>query len=265
MEINKIYHENCLDTMAKMDDNFVNCTITSPPYDEMRTFGGHNTFDFEKIASELYRVTAIGGILVWVVGDQTIKGNETGTSFRHALHFKDIGFNLWDTMIYAKLPRPAVGNMRGYWQSFEYMFVFSKDQPKTVNLIQDRENKELRKARKVLSRQPDGSMRRKFTKKQQRFSRRTNIWSYATGKYNSSKDEQAFDHPAVFPEKLAQDHIKTWSDEGDLIYDPFMGSGTVAKMAILEKRNYIGSEINKEYWNIIEKRIKHVKFQSRLV
>src|SRR3989344_2860625 len=142
--LNHIYNEGCLDTMAKMPDNFIDLTVTSPPYDDMRSYSGNTFSEFEAIAKELYRVTKQGGIVVWVVGDQTIKGNESGKSFKQALLFKEIGINLFDTMIYQKTPRGAVGNNKTYWQTFEYMFIFSKGEPKTINLIADRENKEAR-------------------------------------------------------------------------------------------------------------------------
>ena len=124
MEINKIYNENCLETMAKMPDNFIDLTVTSPPYDNLRTYKGYS-FDFENVAKELYRITKIGGVVVWIVGDATIKGSETGTSFRQALFFKEIGFNLHDTMIYQKSVPPM--NDKRYQHNFEYMFVFVKD------------------------------------------------------------------------------------------------------------------------------------------
>ena len=165
---NKIYNEDCLSTMAQMPDNFIDLTITSPPYDDLRTysnkvlgvkskFNGY-TFDFERIAKELFRITKVGGVVVWVVGDATAGGNETGTSFRQALFFKECGFNLFDTMIYLKPPRGAVGNNNTYWQSFEYMFILSKDYPKTINLIKDRENKESRKGDNGTKRLQNGDL-----------------------------------------------------------------------------------------------------------
>ncbi|MBX2895648.1 MAG: hypothetical protein KF763_09415 [Cyclobacteriaceae bacterium] len=165
---NRIYQEDCLATMASMPDNYIDLTITSPPYDELRTynnkikgikteFNGY-TFHFEKIASELYRITKDGGVVVWIVGDATIAGSETGTSFRQALFFKECGFNLFDTMIYLKPPRGAVGNNNTYWQSFEYMFVLCKGKPKTINLIKDRENKEARKGDNGTKRLQNGNL-----------------------------------------------------------------------------------------------------------
>ncbi|MBN8653155.1 MAG: site-specific DNA-methyltransferase [Cytophagales bacterium] len=265
---NRIYQEDCLATMGSMPDNYIDLTITSPPYDELRTynnkirgtkteFNGY-TFHFEKIASELYRITKDGGIVVWIVGDATIAGSESGTSFRQALFFKECGFNLFDTMIYLKPPRGAVGNNNTYWQSFEYMFVLCKGKPKTINLIKDRENKEARKGDNGTKRLQNGNLLQLKRGGYGEFGRRTNVWEYRVGKGHSASDEFAYAHPAIFPEKLAQDHITTWSKPGDVVYDPMMGSGTVAKMCILEGRKFIGSEINKEYCKIANKRIASV-------
>lgn len=262
---NKIYNENCLATMQRMPTNFIDLTVTSPPYDDLRTynnrirgvksqFNGY-TFPFEEIAKELFRVTDDGGVLVWIVGDATIEGNETGTSFRQALYLKECGFNLFDTMIYLKPPRGAVGNNNTYWQSFEYMFVFSKGYPKTINLIKDRENKEARNGDNGTKRLQNGELLKLKRGGYGEYGRRTNVWEYNIGKGHSASDEFAHEHPAIFPEKLARDHVRTWSNIGDLVYDPMMGSGTVAKICVIEDRNYLGSEINKAYCKIAEKRI----------
>jgi site-specific DNA-methyltransferase (adenine-specific) len=258
INLNTIYNENCLDTMAKMPDNFIDMTVTSPPYDDMRKYNGNTFNEFELIAQELYRVTKNGGVVVWVIGDQTIKGNETGTSFKHALYFKQIGFNLFDTMIYLKPPRGAVGNNNTYWQTFEYMFVFSKGKPKTINLIKDRENKDERGGDVSTKRLYDGSLLKQKRAGYSKYGRRTNVWEYLIGKGHSASDKIAYEHPAIFPEKLAQDHIISWSKKDDIVFDPFMGSGTTAKMAILNKRKYIGSELSREYCEIAQKRIKYL-------
>lgn len=254
MELNKIYNESNIETMAKMPDNFIDLTVTSPPYDGLRTYNGYS-FPFEDIAKELYRVTKEGGVVVWVVGDETIDGGESGTSFRQSLFFMSIGFKLFDTMIYKKTPNGAVGNNKGYWQSFEYMFVFSKGTPKTINLILDRKNKESRDSDVGTKRMKNGELLSAGRGSYGEFGRRTNVWEYGTGRGQSTKDELAFNHPAIFPEKLAADHIFTWSNEGDLIYDCFGGSGTTAKMAHKMKRNWLLSEISKEYTELAEKRI----------
>lgn len=263
--INRIYNESCLATMQRMSTNFIDLTVTSPPYDDLRSynnriggvksqFNGY-TFPFEEIAKELFRVTDEGGVLVWIVGDATIEGNETGTSFRQALYLKECGFNLFDTMIYLKPPRGAVGNNNTYWQSFEYMFVFSKGYPKTINLIKDRENKEARNGDNGTKRLQNGELVKLKRGGYGEYGRRTNVWEYNIGKGHSASDEFAHEHPAIFPEKLARDHVRTWSNIGDLVYDPMMGSGTVAKVCVIEDRNYLGSEINKAYCKVAEKRI----------
>ena len=257
LEINKCYNENCLDTMKKMPDSFIDLTVTSPPYDNLRTYNGYS-FDFEAVAKELYRVTKQGGVVVWVVGDATIKGSETGTSFRQALFFKEIGFNLHDTMIYHKTNAPLTHPR--YEQEFEYMFIFSKGRVNTFNGIKDKKNiyqgsiigGTKRDSGTGVLRQLSGN---KQGKRISEYGLRGNVW-YITNRSNR------LGHPAVFPEALANDHIISWSNEGDLVYDPFMGSGTTAKMAILNKRNWIGSEISEEYCKIIEKRVSGIDIKG---
>ena len=255
MELNKIYNEDCLDTMAKMPDNFINLTVTSPPYDNLRQYNGYS-FDFESIAKELFRVTKQGGVVVWIVGDETVKGSETGTSFKQALFFKEIGFNLHDTMIYQKSnPIPIQHNR--YQPCFEYMFILSKGKPNAFNPIMENTVTPSGKLT-ITQREKDGSKNHGSGYGYKRNSKRYrhNVWKYNVGKNQTTKDSVAFEHPAIFPEQLANDHIISWSNEGDLVYDPFMGSGTVAKMCILNNRNWIGSEISSEYCEIIEERIK---------
>ena len=254
MEINKIYNENCLDTMARMKDEFIDLTVTSPPYDNLRTYNGYSV-DFESIAKELFRVTKQGGVVVWVVGDATIKGSETGTSFKQALFFKECGFNLHDTMIYDKGGAGgAKGSNLAYWNGFEYMFVFTKGKLKTFNSINDRKNPSFGRTVKVNSRKKDGTSGSVRTVTIKEFGKRFNLWTIKDGKRQKS-------HPAVFPEQLASDHIISWSNKGGVVYDCFMGSGTTAKMAKLNNRNYIGSEISEEYCNIANERIEEASFE----
>lgn len=262
METNKIYNENCIETMARMENNSIDLTVTSPPYDNLRTYNGYS-FDFESIAQELYRVTKDGGVVVWVVGDATIKGSETGTSFRQALYFKECGFNLHDTMIY-KAEKPPLTHNR-YEQKFEYMFVFGKGKPKTFNPIlepskyagQDKKSRTMRQDSDELGNRSGKGCVAKMKIK-------GNIWEYAIGGGKSTKDKIAFKHPAIFPEQLANDHIISWSNEGDIVYDPFMGSGTTAKMALLNNRRYIGSELSDEYCKIAEERTQQILNQTSL-
>jgi len=254
MKINKTYNENCLDTMARMENNYIDLTITSPPYDNLRDYKGYS-FDFESIAKELYRTTKEGGIVVWVVGDATIKGSETGTSFRQALFFKECGFNLHDTMIYEK--SGVMPSKNRYCQMFEYMFILSKGKPKTTNLLKDRKNNwGGTKTGNIGQRQKDGNIKKNGKKTIKEFGLRFNIWRVLNEGGWNNKDILTNKHPATFPEQLANDHIISWSNKGDIIYDCFMGSGTTAKMAKLNNRNYIGSEISKEYCDIISQRLK---------
>jgi DNA modification methylase len=266
MEYNKLYHEDCLTTMKRMSDNSVSLTVTSPPYDDLRTynnkvkgletkFNGYS-FDFENIARELYRVTKQGGVVVWVVGDATHNGSETGTSFRQALFFKEIGFNIHDTMIYMKNNFSNPSSNR-YHQIFEYMFILSKGKPTTFNSIKDRKNVyggQVGSWGKNTVRQKDGSMKENTKKVIDEYGQRYNVWTYKTSK-NGQEDEVAYEHPAIFPIDLVKDHIHSWTNVGDIVYDCFMGSGTTAKAAVLLDRKWVGSEINEDYVDICNRRL----------
>ena len=251
MELEKIYNENCIVTMGNMPDNYIDFVITSPPYDDIRNYNGYK-FEFEKIAKELFRIIKTGGIVIWVVGDATIDGSETGTSFKQALYFKEIGFRLHDTMIYYKNnPMPQTGNR--YHQHFEYMFALSKGNPTTFNPIT--EQTKYHGLANMKNRGQNGSL--DYDKVQRTTEKKVgNVFSYSVGGGISTKDKIAYNHPAIFPEKLVADQINTWTNENDLVYDPFMGSGTTAKIAYLLKRKWLGSEISKEYVEIAEARLK---------
>lgn len=269
LELNQIYQMNCLEGMKLLPDGTdnvgIDLTVTSPPYDNLRDYKGYS-FDFENIAKEIYRITKIGGVLVWIVNDATVKGSETLTSFKQALFFKQLGFNVHDTMIWRKI-NPMPINDKRYQQCFEYMFVFSKYHPKTINLIKESKSEKTlyRQQFKMMTTQKgkdgenvnptfyDGNNRPNMTK-------RKNIWEYQVG-FNAKNDRIASKHPAIFPESLAEDHILSWSNPGDLIFDPFMGSGTVAKMALLNKRKWIGFEITPEYIEIANKRLDNLEIK----
>ena len=256
-----IYNEDCRDTMKRMikEGIKVDLTICSPPYDSLRSYHNSSTWNFEifkEITKLLYDVTADGGVVVWVVGDATINGSETGTSFKQALYFMECGFKLHDTMLFEKnsssFPAKRTGNR--YTQIFEYMFVFSKGKPKTANLICDKENKWKNFINWGANSDynKDGELIvKKDIKPVPEFSPRTNIWKYTTG-FNVNEGK----HPAVFPYKLAEDHIKTWTNEGDLVFDPFTGSGTTASAALCNNRKFIGSEIDKTYFSFIPNNIQ---------
>ncbi len=250
----------CQEEMGKIPNDSVDLTVTSPPYDNIRDYKGYcfEEEDFKKIVKELFRVTKKGGVVVWVVGDSVMKGSETGTSFRQALGFMDGGFKLHDTMIYEKNTSsfPARRSGKRYTQIFEYMFVFCKGKIKTGNLICDKPNKWAGHTNwgKNTHRGKDGELKEtKDIKPVPDFSPRNNIWKYNVGKGFNSKDKESHEHPAIFPEKLAEDHILSWSNEGDVVLDPFMGSGTTCKMAKKNGRKYIGIDASKEYCDLAEK------------
>ena len=255
IETNYIHTGDNVEFMRTLPDGCIDLTVTSPPYDNLRTYNGYS-FDFESVANELYRITKNGGIVVWVVGDKTDKGSETGVSFAQALYFKKIGFNLHDTMIFMKRnPVPQVKSMR-YTQKFEYMFVLSKGKPKTCNYLTEPtlhpHKKTVRKGDSEFRKQSADSNAGKITPiKESKL--RSNVWEYSVG--TPVANEFTRKHPATFPEQLAKDHIISWSNEGDVVFDPFLGSGTTAKMALINNRKYIGCEISAEYVEIAKERI----------
>ena len=264
--MNKINKEDCIKFMKKLPDNCVDLTVTSPPYDDLRDYENElvwNYNTFRKVARELYRITKKGGVVVWVIGDKTEKGNKSLTSFKQALYFQEVGFNIYDVIIYEKAgsgpPHP-----NRYFNSFEYMFVMSKDKPKTINLLKDKKNScaGMKTFGNITRREKDGSLTNKGRKTISEFGVRTNIWRYNNGKGFSTKDKIAYEHPATFPEKLAEDHIKSWSNEGDIVFDPFGGSGTTAKASIELGRKWIYVEKVEKYCHIAKIRLENmgVKF-----
>jgi len=260
MDINQVYNENCLDTMKRMEENFVDMVVTSPPYGGLRAYNGYS-FDFENISKELFRALKPGGVVFWVVGYETIKGARSLEPLKQATYFvEECGFTFYDHLIYEKSAFSFPDKAR-YYNTWEHIFVMSKGKIKTFNPIEDRPVKYQQSRGKATQRQKDGSLldTGRGIIKYKKVSRRFNVWRYSTGYGNSTRDKEAYEHPAIYPEKLAQDAIRSWSNEGDLIYDPFMGSGTTAKAAITLNRNWVGSEISQEYCEIINKRINNVQ------
>lgn len=260
----KLYNGDCLDVMKDMSDKTVDLTVTSPPYDNLRSYNGNNdkwnVSVWKSVIIDLFRITKDGGVVVWIVADATIKGSETGTSFRQALHFIDVGFNLHDTMIWNKQNCSSIGSMNRYENTFEYMFVFSKGKPKTANIIKDKPNKRAGEIQNGSIRQKDGVVKKtsNYGKKViEKFGRRANVWDIFPAK---SKKERL--HPAPFSERLANDHIISWSNPCEVVFDPFMGSGTTGKMALLNSRNFIGIELDKKYFEIAKERMNHERIHS---
>ena len=241
---------NCVDVMRSWSPGIIDLTVTSPPYDKLRDYKGY-AFPFEEIADQLYRVTAPGGVLVWVVGDR-INGGRSLTSFRQAIYFQEIGFSAHDIMIYQKKNTPFMRS-NAYTNAYEMMFVMSKGKPKTFNALKEptrRHGMEMLTHNKL----PDGINKKKLGELKKEKTR-TNIWPYAVGLGGTTRDRIAFQHPAVFPEKLALDHIESWSNPGDLVLDPMCGAGTTGKMALMNDREFIGIDISPEYIEIARQRL----------
>lgn len=254
LPINKIICGDAIEVMEKIPSNSIDLVVTSPPYDELRNYKGYS-FNFEGIANGLFRVIKEGGALVWVVGDKIRKGNKSLTSFRQALFFQGIGFNAHDVMIYKKKNTPFM-RTNGYTNCFEYMFVFSKGSPRKFNPLKV---KTARQGREMLpfNKGADG-INKKIMGELKPEKTMTNIWEYAVGLHGTTSDKIAFEHPAVFPEKLAEDHILSWTNKGDVVFDPMCGSGTTCKMAIKNGRSYIGCDISREYVELTKKRLKFI-------
>lgn len=236
----EILNKDCLLTLREMQNETVDLVVTSPPYDNMRDYGHDTKFMFQLICRELCRVIKKGGIIVWIVNDQTIKGSETLTSFKQAYSFVDKGLNLHDTMIWKK-PNPVPTQSTRYQQAFEYMFVFSKGKPKTFNPIKVKSKYAGIKVKKHRAIKSSHNYNNEGVYEVAEMKMIDNVWEIANTK-NDSK------HPAIFPKELAKRHIETWSNENDLIYDPFAGSGTTLIVAKEMNRNFLGNEINKQYY-----------------
>lgn len=250
----KLINDDCAVALKEIKSESIDLTVTSPPYDNLRDYNGY-TFDFKVIADELLRVTKVGGVVVWVVSDGTVNGSETGTSFKQALYFKDIGFNLHDTMIWAKDTFLFPDKTR-YGQSFEYMFILSKGKPKAIHKICDRKNKWAGTKVHGTSRDADGTTFRKANNNKttiKEYGERFNVWQLSGEKQNKTG------HPAVFPISLARDHILSWSDIGDTVLDPFMGSGTTGLASLELNRDFIGIEISDKYFEIAKCRLNNAQ------
>lgn len=254
-----IYNDNCLTVMENMPDGNISLVVTSPPYDDLRTYNDSSTWNedvFKQIVSKLYDKMCDGGVIVWIVADSTIKGSESGNSFRQALYFIEVGFKLHDTMIWRKSNFSNPSTTR-YHQTFEYMFVFVKNKIKTFNPIIDRKNIYHGKVGSYGENtvtQKDGSKKIRDVKINSEYGMRHNVWDCKTS--GQTGESKKYKHPAMFPLELASDHILSWSNEGDTVFDPFMGSGTVGVACKNTNRKFIGSEIDKTYFNIARQRLE---------
>jgi len=266
--IDKILHRNCVEGMKMLPDACIPMSLTSPPYDDLRRYGGH-AFDsdtFGAVAEELYRITMPGGVVVWVVADAIIDGSETCTSARQKLHFRQVGFNVHHTMLMNRAGSRWPCKVR-YGDSLEYAFVLSKGRPRTINLLRDKPNKKAGKLMGFNRRDFDGRQRPAGTAQPVReWGVRLGVWTYAGGGATTAKDDYAYDHPALMPERMAEDHILSWSRPGDLIFDPMCGAATTCKMALLHGRRYLGFEVHEPYHGLAVRRMAdaHAEYRRRL-
>jgi site-specific DNA-methyltransferase (adenine-specific) len=262
LPINKIVCGDNVATMATFPSESIDLVVTSPPYDSLRTYSAgkpiDQLWDFEGVANQLWRIIKPGGVVVWVVADATVNGSETGTSFRQALRFMEIGFRLHDTMIYKKQAVGACGSNKAYWQEWEYMLVLASGEPTSINRLKDRKNTTAGTTRRFNGKCDLVGTRQNRDTLVADIGIRGNVWEFACGMFSASDGTK---HPAPFPEALARDHILSWSNEGDIVLDPFSGSGTTAKMAKHNGRRYIGIEINPEYCEIAAKRLEQQVFE----
>ena len=271
IDTNVLYNEDCLDTMARMDGDTIDLVVTSPPYDDLRDYNEY-TFDIDRMIPELYRILKQGATVVWVIRDRRINFGLTGTSCRHVVKFQDAGFNYFDNIVWVKPNAGNPGDPNAYWQVHENMFVFTKGRIKTTNMIEDKKNVTAGSYMKQITyRYEDGVKRSKPIERYVRdYGKRTNVWYIAPNRcgqarddpdYGGKHDEIKDDHPAIFPDKLAIDHITSWSNAGDVVYDPFMGSGTVARACEILGRRWIGSEISEKYCRIIRHRLSQKRLE----
>ena len=246
MKINQMNKLKCcdgIDGMQSLPDECIPITVTSPPYDGIRMYEGNvNAFNFERIANELWRITKPGGVVCWHVQEQIINGSESGTSSEQRLYFRDLGFRLHHTMVV--MPRTSPSQVR-YGYSLPYVFILSKGRPGVINLIKDIPNKHAGVVRCFYNRHADGVIRKSHPKITHDYRARGPVWEYPTGGANTTTDK--LDHPALMVEPLAHDLIVSWSNPGDLVFDPMAGAGTTLKMAMLAHRHYLGFEITQHY------------------
>ncbi len=255
---NKIILSDCRDGMAALSNECIPFTLTSPPYDGLRTYDGLADWNFMDVAKELYRITMQGGVVVWVVQEQIIDGSESGETSRQRLAFANIGFRLHHTMVMGKLGGIQFSSNR-YGRPLEYAFILSKGPPRYFNPLRDRPNKEAGRVKVFLNRNRDGSFAPVKRTQVHPYGLRGSIWFYPTGKNNSAKEDYAFEHPALMPEQMAEDDILSWTKVGDLVFNPFAGAGTALKMALLNHRSYLGFEINPKYVEIARRRLREAE------
>ena len=250
----KLYQGDCLEVMKNIPKNSVDCIITSPPYDDLRDY--NSTINYETLIHLFYNALNNGGIVVWNVDDRISTGSKTLSSFKQALLFKEIGFNVNDIIIWKKTnPIPQLKRSH-YQHSYEFMFVFSKGFPKTFNPILVNcscAGKQLSSG-KVASKNKKRKSK-SITVNEQKIA--SDIWEFPICHNDTN-------HPAVFPLELPLLHIKSWTNENDTVLDPFMGSGTTGIACKMLNRNFIGIELDENYFKTAKERIERYSVNKKL-
>lgn len=259
--INNIMLCDCIEGMRQLPDNCIPLTLTSPPFDDVRDYGGH-PFEFEQIADELWRITAEGGVVLWNVQDAIVNGSETGTASKQRLYFRQIGFRLHHTMVLLPKGNRSAAGVR-YGPSLQYVLVLSKGRPRSINLIKDIPNKTAGRFRNFSMRKKDGKVEKQKRGIVPAFRSRPPVWEYVAGNGTTTKDQFAFDHPALMPEQVASDLIVSYSRPGDLVFDPMCGAATTCKMALLNSRRYLGMEIFADYYKLSLRRMEAARAELR--
>ena len=269
--LNRTHCGDAAKMLAELPDACVDLTVTSPPYDDMgadfvpipkkgmRKYDGYQ-WDFMKIAKQLYRVTEDGGIVVWIVAPPTVGGSESLVVEYQKIFFRECGFKIHDTMIYRT--EGLTMNHNRYEQETEYMIVLVKGNIATFNPIMvpckwygrdsDRTGTRYSEHDEPGTKRRSGKLRNNIHSEKIK----GNVWKYVVGGGHTTKDKYTRPHPARFPEALARDHILSWSHPGDLVLDPFSGSGTTGKMAVQLGRQFLGFEISQKYCDMANRRIK---------
>lgn len=258
---NKVFCTDCVEGMRELPAECIPLTVTSPPYDKLRKFGGQR-FDFEAIARELWRITKPGGVVIWMVQDAIVKGSETGTSSRQKLFFMDLGFRIHHNMVFEPSGQRSAANVR-YGVSLQHIFVLSKGKPNYINLLKDRRNRTAGQWARYTERTADGELRRQRCRRTRTWGVRGPIWRYSVGGHHTTKDKCALKHPALMPEGLAEDLIISFSHPGALVLDPMAGAGTTPNMALLNNRRFLGFEIHEPYYRLAQKRLSLAQQEHR--
>ncbi len=256
MGANRIINADCIKATARLPANSIDLVMFSPPYDGIRDYKKGWIFDFPALGKNLYRLVKDGGVCAVVINDGTQDFAKSLTSFRLVLNWCDTaGWRLFETCIYQRDGNPGAWWKRRFRVDHEYIFLFLKGKkPKTF----DKEplmvpSKHAGRIYSGTDRLTSGKFKKIDHKPVKRMKCRGTVWKYPTS--NTEGNRTKLQHPATYPDPLAQDIIQCFSEPGDTVLDPMCGSGTTCVMAMKMKRQYMGIDINEEYCQIARKRL----------